>query len=132
MLRTDLFKTVDRAQTRFIAVRDTITRPENIEGLDAQRMDIIHCKQGRLGVGYHFLVLPDGTTQLCRDVNTCGSHSRGYDDVSVAIGVVGGADEEGKRTFTRTPEQQQTVAELIKFLQAIYPDAEVSDDPQGN
>ena len=49
MLRTDLFKTVDRVDTRFIAVRDTLTRP----GLEPtiRELDVLHCKQGRLGLG---------------------------------------------------------------------------------
>ena len=117
MLRTDSFKTVDRVETRFIAIRDTLTQPD----LDIKELDVIHCKQGRLGVGWHFVVLGTGTIQLGRDIETCGSHSKGLDALSVAIGVTGGIDEAGDRTLTRTTEQWQAIDDLVRFLQDRYP-----------
>lgn len=129
MLRTDLFKTVDRAETRFIAVRDTLTRPDKVEETDAKTLDAIHCKQGRLGIGYHFLIILGGVIQLCRNVDTCGSHSRDLDELSVAIGIVGGTDADGNRSFTRTPEQQEALDDLIEFLARKYPEASVDDHP---
>ena len=125
MLRTDFFKTVERAETRFIAVRDTLKKPD----LDIKKLDAIHCRQGRLGVGWHFLVLADGTVQLGRDIDTCGSHSKGMDNLSVAVGVAGGTDENGDRALTRTAEQWEAIDDLIDFLSARYPGAEVSDNP---
>lgn len=130
MLRTDLFKTVDRASTRFIAVRDTLTKPS--ANIDALVIDTIHCRQGRLGIGYHFLIITNGDIQLCRDVATVGSHSRDYDDRSVAIGIVGGTDEEGVRLNTRNPEQLEALQDLTEFLHQMYPDTEVHDRPAGN
>lgn len=127
MLRTDLFKTVDRAETRFIAVRDALFRPDT--HVDVRTMDAIHCKQGRLGVGWHFFVLASGTIQLGRDIETCGSHSKGLDNVSVAVGVEGGTDEEGNRAMTRTADQLEAINDLIEFLQARYPHATLSDTP---
>ena len=127
MLRTDLFKTVDRVDTRFIAVRDTLTKP----GLEPtiRELDVLHCKQGRLGVGWHFVVLGTGTIQLGRNIETCGSHTKGQDALSVAIGVVGGLDEEGTRALTRTTEQWKAIDDLVRFLQDRYPAATVSDNP---
>ena len=127
MLRTDLFKTVERAATKYIAVRDTLTKPK--DHFDITTMDKIHCRQGRLGVGYHFLVLTDGTIQLGRDVDTCGSHSRNLDAISVAIGVVGGTDDEGQRALTRTVDQWESIDDLIRFLSLRYPEAVVDDRP---
>jgi len=130
MLRTNLFKTVARDETRVIAVRDTLTIPSG--ETDAYTIDTMHCLQGRFGIGYHFLVILNGNIQLCRDIETCGSHSRKIDDISVAIGVTGGVDEEGTRTYTRTPEQVSAIEDLIEFLAERYPTAEVSDRPQGD
>lgn len=129
MLRTDLFKTVARDNTRVIAVRDTLTAPS--VDTDAYTIDAQHCLQGRLGIGYHFLVIDAGDIQLCRDVDTCGAHSRNLDDISVAIGVTGGVDEEGNRAHTRNEEQVEAVDDLIRFLNDRYPDAEVDDRPFG-
>jgi hypothetical protein len=130
MLRTDLFKTVARCNTRVIAVRDTLTTPS--DETDAHTIDTIHCRQGRLGIGYHFLVIHNGNIQLCRDVNTVGSHTRNLDDISVAIGVTGGVDEEGTRQFTRNPEQVSAIDDLIELLSRMYPEAEVNDLPHGH
>jgi hypothetical protein len=127
MLRTDLFKTVARGNTRVIAVRDTLTEPS--EDTDAYTVDTAHCRQGRFGIGYHFLVIHNGDIQLCRDVDTCGSHTRDFDDISVAIGVTGGIDEEGNRAFTRSDDQSEAITDLIEFLSTRYPLAEVSDHP---
>ena len=130
MLRTDLFKTVDRVDTRFIAVRDTLTKP-GLE-LTIGELDVLHCNKGRLGVGWHFVVLDTGTIQLGRNIETCGSHTKGQDDLSVSIGVVGGLDEEGKRALTRTDEQWQAIDDLVQFLQDRYPSATISDNPTPN
>jgi N-acetyl-anhydromuramyl-L-alanine amidase AmpD len=129
MLRTDLFKTMARGNTRVIAVRDTLTPPS--DETDAYTIDTQHCRQGRLGIGYHFLVVNKGDIQLCRDIETVGSHTRNLDDISVAIGVTGGVDKEGQRTFTRNPDQIEAIDDLIAFLSQRYPEAEVNDRPLG-
>lgn len=125
MLRTDLFKTSNRVETQYIAVRDTRTLvdPE----LDVKYFDAIHCRKGKFGIGYHFLVLVSGDIQLGRDLETCGAHSRNLDDLSVGIGVVGGKTEEGERENTRTKDQLEALDDLVEFLLSIYPAAEVSD-----
>lgn len=129
MLRTDIFKTVERAETRFIAIRDTITKPD--PEIDAKLMDAIHCRRGSLGIGYHFLILVSGIIQLCRDIDRTGSHSRDFDTVSVAVGLVGGTDDEGNRQDTRTLDQLEALQDIVEFLQERYPSAEVHDKPVG-
>jgi len=126
-LRCNLFQTLPRERTDYIAVRDTITDPK--ENADAYRIDAIHCRQGRLGIGYHFLILVNSNIQLCRHIDTCGSHTKRMDDISVAIGIVGGL--EGKnRVNTRNLQQIDALRDLTLVLQSIYPDAEVHDRPQ--
>lgn len=132
MLRTDLFKTVERDQTRFIAVRDSLT--EASPEIDAKHLDAEHCRQGRLGIGWHFLILVCGAIVLCRDIDTVGSHSWNFDKVSVAVGVVGGVDpkltgvkDTSDRAYTRNPEQEAALGDLIEVLQDKYPGAEVDD-----
>lgn len=129
MLRTELFKTVDRAETRFIAVRDSLTQAD--PAIDAEYMDTLHCRQGRLGLGWHFLISVSGVITLARDIETCGSHSRNMDNLSVAIGIVGGIDENGDRINSRNQEQLEALADLLAVLTERYPDAEVHDAPSG-
>lgn len=121
MLRTDLFKTVDRASTRFIAIRDTKT-PADPE-IGAKEIDRRHCNRGRLGIGYHFLILVCGAIVLCRDIETIGAHSKNYDDISVAVGIVGGTEDDGKtRSYTRNPEQIAALDDLVEVLSQRYAD----------
>ena len=127
--RTDLFPTHDREVTKYIAVRDTITKPEPAKKMTLEALEAIHCRKGRFGIGFHYLVFMDGTTAVGRGEATVGSHSRNYDTISVSIGVVGGLDEEGNRCNTRTPEQLEAIEYLVKALQQTYPDAEVHDNP---
>lgn len=130
MLKAEVFKTMDRAETRFIAVRDTLTLPD--PSIDAYEIDRKCSRQGRLGIGVHFLINMDGDVQLARPVETVGSHSRNYDNVSVAVGVVGGLNEDGDREYTRSPEQEEVLSDLVTFLRSIYPEAEPHDLPQVN
>lgn len=126
-LRSNLFKTLPRERTDYIAVRDTIT--ENTEDIEASHIDAIHCRQGRLGVGYHFLILTSGDITLCRHIDTVGSHTKRMDDISVAIGIVGGL--EGKiRTNTRNLAQLEALNAIVDVLLDIYPNAELHDRPQ--
>ena len=118
---------MDRADTRFIAIRDTLTK--NSADIDVRKLDERHCKQGRLGIGWHFLILTCGSIQLGRGIKTCGSHSINLDRISVAAGIVGGLDDEGSKAFTRNDAQQASLTDLIAFLQSRYPDAEVNDRP---
>lgn len=128
MLRTDLFQTRAREETRYIAVRDTLTPSDPKIG--PEDIDAIHCRQGRLGIGYHYLITVDGTAHLGRRLDTVGSHSRALDEHSVAIGIVGGINEEGVRADTRTEAQKEALESLLMFLKGLYPDAEVDDHPQ--
>jgi len=128
-IRTDYFKTKERDVTSYIAVRDTLTRPSVAESMTVSDLDADHCRRGKFGIGYHVLVLHDGTAVQCRPLDTIGAHSRKLDQISVAIGVVGGLDEEGKRMNTRTPEQTEMIEGLIAVLKVEYPEATVDDNP---
>ena len=126
-LRNTMFPTKNRERTKFICIRDTLTRPADVPTLTLRKLDDIHCLRGKFSLGYHFVIFPDGTTEEGRDIDTIGNHSRNFDAISVGIGVVGGLDEEGKRSYTRTIEQEQSIKALIAKLQEVYPEAEIND-----
>lgn len=123
-----MFPTKPRGETLYIAVRDTLTQAHPAFGV--YEVDAIHCRQGRLGIGYHFLITVGGDIQLARHIDTVGSHSRNLDEVSVAIGIVGGVNEDGTRINTRTEDQIEALEDLIEFLRDRYPGVEVDDRPQ--
>lgn len=129
MLRTDLFKTVDRDETRFIAVRDSLTKPD--PELDAKYFDAAHCRRGRLGIGWHFLILVSGDIQLGRSLKTCGAHSRNMDASSVGIGIVGGKNDENRDAYTRNQDQLEALKDLLEVMTEFYPEADIHDEPKG-
>jgi len=48
-----------------------------------------HLDRGWAGIGYHFVIRPDGTIERGRPQHTKGSHCYGYNSQSVGINVVG-------------------------------------------
>lgn len=124
-LRCDLFKTMERDDTRFICIRETGTKPNPL--IDARYMDRFHAQKGRFGLGYQFLLTVDGDIHLGRDLGICGSHTYQLDDVSVAIGIVGGELPDGSKGPTRTPEQLEALEDLLEVLRGFYPEAELDD-----
>ena len=129
-LRSQLFPTQPREVTKFICVRDTLHRPKEAKLITMMALDAEHCRRGKFGVGFHFVVFLDGSYYSARHIDTIGNHSKDFNHVSVAIGVVGGKNEDDKRDYTRTPAQEAAITELIELLQARYPEAVVDDQYQ--
>lgn len=127
-LRTDLFKTLPREVTSTIAVRDTLTFPDATQ--DVLYFDAVHCQKGKFGIGWHILVTLDGTVELGRDIETIGAHSKRLNEESVAVALVGGKDENGYRAYTRTPEQEEALEDILEVLRSLYPYAGVHDEPR--
>lgn len=76
-------------------------------------------------IGYHFLILPDGTIEICRPISRIGCHTSGHNTRSIGISYVGGldaADTNGKMIKdTRTPQQKAALISLIRQLKADIP-----------
>lgn len=71
-------------------------------------------------VGYHYIILLDGTIQKGREDSVIGSHCKGDNSHSIGICYIG-----GKGGDTRTPEQKTSLVYLIGYLKNIYRTAEV-------
>ena len=64
-------------------------------------------------IGYHYVVLVDGTIQQGRPIDQEGAHCRGHNKDSIGICYVGGLDGFGLPTDTRTKAQKKALARLI-------------------
>lgn len=77
-----------------------------------------HIKRGFSDIGYHYLIGLSGVIQKGRPIEQVGAHCRYHNARSVGICYVGGRDFAGRYFDTRTPEQidsmHQLVADLIK------------------
>lgn len=94
------------------------------EGKDFTVKDIDrwHRERGWDGVGYHFVVLWDGTVQTGRPIEKTGAHTKGHNAETIGICYIGGLAADGKTAKdTRTPEQKAALMELCKHLLSIYP-----------
>ena len=83
----------------------------------AKDIDLWHKERGWEKIGYHFVVLLDGKIEEGRAIIEVGSHAEGFNQNSIGICYIGGANGED----TRTGAQKKALLDLIKDLKAKYP-----------
>ena len=99
--------------------------------LDAAEINRWHLKRGFNGIGYHYVVLLDGTIEYGRSVYKQGAHVKGENKGSIGICYIGGVESErgsnGKwiAKDTRTPEQKESLLLLLKTLKKMHPSATI-------
>lgn len=115
-LRTTMFPTVHREKTTGLFVRYT-HHPADPR-IDAATIDLEHAKTGRFGIGWNYLVLVDGTVEICRHPLSVGAMGRDvYKMDNIQIGVVGGRDRDtGEFSETLTPAQRDALEALYQKL----------------
>ncbi|MDE6557081.1 MAG: N-acetylmuramoyl-L-alanine amidase [Duncaniella sp.] len=85
-----------------------------------------HLAKGYDGIGYHFVVLLDGTVCPGRPVEKVGAHCYGHNSDSVGVVYVGGVAPDGKTPLdTRTPAQKQALRLTVSDLKSRFPAARV-------
>ena len=84
-----------------------------------EEVDRWHRERGFRCVGYHFLVLLDGSVQTGRQLSEVGAHCRNHNLRSVGIAYVGGLNDKGKPADTRTKEQRKVLRALVEYVQDI-------------
>ena len=91
-------------------------------GLDFTATDIDrwHRERGFNGIGYHYVIRLDGKLEKGRDVTLAGAHCKGWNERSVGICYIGGLDENGRPTDTRTNVQNRVLYQIIMDLQREY------------
>ena len=113
-----------------IIIHCSATR-EGDDSINAEVIDRWHKKRGWKGIGYHFVVLIDGSIETGRMIDKCGAHTKGMNCSSIGVCYIGGVEsernEDGKYEAkdTRTPEQKETLLELLHVLRKMYPDAKI-------
>lgn len=82
-----------------------------------------HRQRGFRKVGYHYVILLDGTIRKGRDIAQVGAHVQGSNANSIGICYIGGLDADGKPKDTRTEEQKASLFFLLQQLREQFPDA---------
>lgn len=76
-------------------------------------------------IGYHFVIDVDGTVETGRKEGEIGAHVKGHNMYSVGICLVGGITAEGKNDGKFTPAQWHALFDLLRRLEAKYPEAKI-------
>ena len=85
-----------------------------------------HKNRGFSTIGYHYVVMLDGTVCNGRNVDTVGAHCTNHNSHSIGVCYVGGLDKVTKQPKdTRTPAQKYALTTLLKKLKALYPKAKI-------
>ena len=84
-----------------------------------------HKERGFAQIGYHYVVLLDGTIQKGRPENISGAHCVNHNSRSIGICYIGGLDKQNKAKDTRTPAQKLALLYLLTELRAKYPKATI-------
>lgn len=92
---------------------------------NAKAIDQMHRARGFNKIGYHYVVLLDGTVEEGRKEEEVGAHVSGYNQNSIGVCYIGGIGKEGAAKDTRTPQQKASLANLIRQLRVKYPGARV-------
>jgi len=83
---------------------------ENLRHLDISIIDQWHKSQnGWRKVGYHYVIQPNGTFQIGRDINEQGAHVEGHNRENIGICLI------GRNIYT--PHQFETLHHLLKELE---------------
>lgn len=82
-----------------------------------------HLKRNFKDIGYHYLILLDGTVRQGRLLDEAGAHCAGHNSNSIGVCYVGGLDADGRPRDTRTPQQRTALRNLLATLKAKFPAA---------
>lgn len=87
---------------------------------NAEIIDKWHKEKGYKCIGYHYVILPDGTVEIGRKEQEKGAHCQGYNSDSIGICYIGGLDKNGRPADTRTIEQKIELINIIQDLCSRY------------
>ncbi len=80
-------------------------------------------ERGWSDIGYHYVILLDGTVDKARPVERQGAHVRGKNKGSIGVCYIGGCDADMNPKDTRNEAQKKSLEELISYLMDSYEDA---------
>ena len=103
-----------------IIIHCSATR-EGDDSINAEVIDRWHKKRGWKGIGYHFLVLIDGSIETGRMINKCGAHTKGLNCSSISICYVGGVESEkdSKGKYPAKDKNTRTKRNIVRIIACV-------------
>ena len=84
-----------------------------------------HKERGFSDIGYHYVIMLDGSVRNGRPLEQAGAHCKGQNAHSIGICYVGGCDLNRRPKDTRTDAQKTAMAGLIRELKRRFPTATI-------
>lgn len=84
-----------------------------------------HKERGFSDIGYHYVIMLDGSVCDGRALEQAGAHCKGQNAHSIGICYVGGCDLNRRPKDTRTDAQKTAMAGLIRELKRRFPTATI-------
>lgn len=109
---------------KYLVVHCSASKPKMF--VDASVIDRWHRQRGFLRIGYHYVILRDGSVQKGRLDSEIGAHVEGHNSGSLGICMVGGLnDTTGKSENNFTDKQFDSLVTLLTKLKVSNPEAVV-------
>ena len=89
-------------------------------GDDAHTIDNWHRERWGSGIGYHYVILEDGTIQKGRWVDYAGAHVKGHNRDTIGICRIGGMGEDGRASWDCTEDEYNAIIKLCSLLCEMY------------
>lgn len=80
--------------------------------------------------GYHFIIKANGEIVQLLEIDKVSNGVKGYNSESINVCYIGGIDTNKKSTDNRTPEQKQSLVQLLKKLKNQFPKAIIQGHSQ--
>ena len=96
--------------------------------IGVKEIDVWHRQRGFFSIGYHLVIRRNGAIEKGRPLDTPGAHAVGFNEISLAVCLVGGinvpgADSKAENNFT--PAQFGALAGVLRSWKQMYPNAEI-------
>lgn len=78
-----------------------------------------HIQRGWSDIGYHFVILLDGTIQNGRDIDIAGAHCKGHNSDTIGVCFMGGKKADGSMWDSCSIEQKGAFTALNMSLDII-------------
>ena len=109
----------ERTRTDYIAIHCSATKPTKDIGEDEIRA--MHTARGWSDIGYNAVIRRDGRIEIGRPLDYAGAHIKEFNLLALGVCLVGGVGLNGKPENNFTPEQFESLEDLLRLLDRVYP-----------
>lgn len=113
----------ERTATRAIVIHCSASQAT--QDIGVREIRSWHLARGFGDIGYAIVIRRSGIVELGRSLTAVGAHVKGRNHDTVGVCLVGGLDYQGRPENNFTAAQFAALAQVVRFLKAIWPAADV-------